>query len=356
MIKTGKKIEVLIVDDSAVVRQVLSGILKSDPEIEVIGTASDPYEAVKHIKIKCPDVLTLDIEMPGMDGLTFLRKIMSQHPIPVVIVSRLTASNPDISLKAMEYGAVDVISKPVSLRESLEEIRIVLCDKVKAAAISKISRIKSPEIIRKKTITKKPGAEISPKVIKPARQVVLIGASTGGTNAVKDILINLPADSPGIVVVQHMPEHFTRAFADMLNGICKISVKEAEDGDKVITGKALIAPGNRHLKLKKNDQGFYVEVRDGELFNRHKPSVDVLFFSAAKVATSRITGILLTGMGRDGAEGLLEMKNAGANTVAQDEQSSVVFGMPKAAIDLKAADVVLPLFKIANYIRGYLNN
>lgn len=355
MIKTGKKIEVLIVDDSAVVRQVLSGILKSDPEIEVIGTASDPYEAVKHIKRKLPDVLILDIVMPGMDGLTFLRKIMSQHPIPVVIVSKLTASNPDISLRAMEYGAVDVISKPESLRESLEEIRIILCDKVKAAAISKISRIKSPEIIRKKTITKKPGAEISLKVIKPARQVVLIGASTGGTKAINEILLNLSAGSPGIVVVQHMPEHFTRAFADRLNSMCKIFVKEAEDGDKVITGRALIAPGNKHIKLKKNNQGFYVEVRDGDLFNRHKPSVDVLFFSAAKVATNRITGILLTGMGRDGAEGLLEMKNTGANTVAQDEQSSVVFGMAKAAINLKATDAVLPLNKIADYIQEHKN-
>ncbi len=356
MIKPKKKIEVLVVDDSAVVRQVLSGILKSDPEIEVVGTASDPYEAVKHIKQKLPDVLTLDIEMPGMDGLTFLRKIMNQHPIPVVIVSRLTASNPDISLKAIEYGAVDVISKPESLRESLEEIRIILCDKVKAAAISRINRIKSPEITGKKTITKKQGEEISSKLMKPARQVILIGASTGGTNAVRDILNNMPADSPGIVVVQHMPEHFTRAFADRLNSICEISVKEAEDGDKVITGRALIAPGNRHMKLKKSNWGFYVEVIDGELFNRHKPSVNVLFFSAAKVATNKVTGILLTGMGRDGAEGLLEMKNAGANTVAQDEQSSVVFGMPKAAIDLKAADTVLPINKIAGYIQEHKNN
>ncbi len=355
MIKPGK-IEVLVIDDSAVVRQVLSGILKSDPEIEVVGTASDPYEAVKYIKQKLPDVITLDIEMPGMDGLTFLRKIMNRHPIPVVIVSRLTASNPDMSLKAIEYGAVDVLSKPESLRESLEEIRIILCDKVKAAAISKIFRIKSPEITGKKTITKKQGEEISPKLIKPARNVVFIGASTGGTNAIRDILKNMPADSPGIVVAQHMPEHFTRAFADRLNSICKISVKEAEDGDKVITGRALIAPGNSHIKLKKNNWGFYVEVMDGELFNRHKPSVDVLFFSAAKVVTNNATGILLTGMGNDGAEGLLEMKNAGANTVAQDEQSSVVFGMPKAAIDLKAADTVLPLNKIADYIQEHKNS
>lgn len=355
MIKPKKKIKVLIVDDSAVVRQVISSILKSDPEIEVIGMASDPYEAVKHIKEKLPDVITLDIKMPRMDGLTFLRKIMNQHPIPVVIVSRLTASNPDISLKAIEYGAVDVISKPDSLRESLEEIRIILCDKVKAAAISNINRIKSPGIIRQETFPEKQG-KISPKLMKPARQIVLIGASTGGTNAISEILINLPADSPGIVVVQHMPEHFTRAFADSLNSLCRISVKEAINGDKVTTGMALIAQGNKHIKLKKNSHGFYIEVRDGELFNRHKPSIDVLFFSAAKIATNNATGILLTGMGNDGAEGLLEMKNAGAKTIAQDEQSCVVFGMPKVAIDLKAADTVLPLNKIAGYIQDYKNH
>lgn len=354
-----EKIKVLIVDDSAVVRQALSMVFSSDPAIEVMGTAPDPYYAAQKIQKEVPDVITLDIEMPRMDGLTFLKKIMQQHPIPVVIISSLTASGTETAMKALELGAVEIITKPqLSSREFYEESRIRLCDVVKAAAHARINKIKTrkspPE-------TLKPEPKYSADAVLPARSsnmsmiktteiVVAIGASTGGTEALKELLEVLPADSPGIVIVQHMPEVFTRSFAQRLNEICKISVKEAENGDTVIRGRALIAPGNKHTLLKRSGAKYYVEVKDGPLVNRHRPSVDVLFRSTARYAGSNAIGIIMTGMGADGAKGLLEMKEAGARTAAQDEKSCVVFGMPKEAIKLGAADKILPLNKLADLI------
>jgi two-component system, chemotaxis family, protein-glutamate methylesterase/glutaminase len=350
-----KKIRVLVVDDSALVRSALVEIFNSDPDIEVMGTASDPYIAAKKIQQEVPDVISLDIEMPRMDGLTFLRKLMSQHPIPVVVISSLTQKGTQTAIKALEYGAVEIMLKPqFSSRQTIEESRIKLCDIIKAAALSRI---------RRKTIAAKP-ITVQPKLSadavipivktynlpKTSDIVVSVGASTGGTEALRVFLESMPPDAPGIVIVQHMPEHFTRSFADRLNDLCKISVKEAEDGDAVLQGRALIAPGNKHLLLRRSGAKYFVEVKDGPLVNRHRPSVDVLFRSTALYAGSNAIGVIMTGMGDDGAKGLLEMKEAGAKTIAQDEKSCVVFGMPKEAIKLGASDFVLPLEQIANQV------
>ncbi len=355
-----KKIKVLIVDDSAVVRQALSTVLSSDKEIEVIGTASDPYYAAQKIQKEIPDVITLDIEMPRMDGLTFLRKIMQQHPMPVVVISSLTIAGTETAMRALEYGAVEIITKPqLSSREFYEESKIRLCDVVKAAANAKINNLPGKRSITTNEIKVEPkfsadavlpAVSGSRSMIKTTEIVIAIGASTGGTEALRELLEALPADSPGIVIVQHMPEMFTRSFAQRLNDICKITVKEAENGDSVIRGQALIAPGNKHTLLKRSGARYYVEVKDGPLVNRHRPSVDVLFRSTARYAGRNAVGILLTGMGADGAKGLLEMKEAGAQTAAQDEQSCVVFGMPKEAIKLGAANKVMPLNKMAGFI------
>ncbi len=349
-----KKIRVLVVDDSAVVRQAMSEILSGDPLIEVMATAADPFIAAKRIQMEVPDVITLDIEMPRMDGLTFLKKIMSQHPIPVIIVSSVSDGGSMNAIKALEYGAVDIITKPVmNTRQFIEESRIRLCDAVKAAALAKIKR----KSISTVPLTVQP--KLSADVIMPASKstvlettelVVSVGASTGGTEALRVFLEALPADCPGIVIVQHMPELFTRSFANRLNELCKISVKEAENGDSVLRGRALIAPGNKHTLLKRSGARYYVEVKEGPLVNRHRPSVDVLFRSTARYAGKNAIGVIMTGMGDDGARGLLEMKEAGARTVAQDERSCVVFGMPKEAIKLGAADKILPLESIANFV------
>jgi two-component system chemotaxis response regulator CheB len=348
-----RKIRVLIVDDSAVVRQTLTSILQSDPKIEVMDTASDPFYAAKIIQNEVPDVITLDIEMPRMDGLTFLRKIMRQHPIPVVIISSLTAEGTQTALRALDYGAVEIITKPqLGTKTFLEESRIRLCDVVKAAAKAKM-KLKSI-----------PAIEVSPKLsadavlsktyahsmIKTTEIVVAVGASTGGTEALTVFLQSLPSDCPGIVIVQHMPELFTKTFSNRLNEICRINVKEAENNDTILRGHALIAPGNKHMLVKRSGARYYVEVVDGPLVNRHRPSVDVLFRSTAQYAGSNSVGIIMTGMGDDGARGMLEMKEAGALTIAQDEKSCVVFGMPKEAIKLNAVDKVLPLDKIAPFV------
>lgn len=355
-----EKIKVLIVDDSAVVRQALSMVFASDKNIKVIGTAADPYYAAQKIQKEIPDVITLDIEMPRMDGLTFLKKLMSQHPIPVVIISSLTANGTETGMKALEYGAVDIITKPqLSSREFYEESRIRLCDVVKAAANAKLSNngrltraVPAPIKVEPKYSADAvmPGSARDYSMIKTTEIVIAIGASTGGTEALKELLEVLPADTPGIVIVQHMPEVFTRSFAQRLNEICKISVKEAENGDTVIRGRALIAPGNKHTLLKRSGAKYYVEVKDGPLVNRHRPSVDVLFRSTARYAGKNAVGVIMTGMGADGARGLLEMKEAGAKTAAQDEKTCVVFGMPKEAIKLGAADKVLPLNQMAGFI------
>lgn len=353
-----EKIKVLIVDDSAVVRQTLAEILNTDPTIEVMGVAADPYFAASRIAREVPDVITLDIEMPRMDGLTFLRKIMSQHPIPVVIISSLTETGTETAIKALEYGAVEIITKPkMGTKEFIEESKIRLRDAVKAAAAAKLSRKKV--IAQPKSIDVKPKLSadaIMPKshsgdaMIKTTEKVIVVGASTGGTEALRVFLEALPADCPGIVIVQHMPEHFTRSFAERLDQLCKISVKEAANNDTVIRGRALIAPGNHHLILKRSGARYYVEINDGPLVNRHRPSVDVLFRSTAKYAGNNAVGVIMTGMGDDGARGLLELRDAGAHTIAQDEKTCIVFGMPKEAIKLNAAETILPLDKIAEKV------
>lgn len=349
-----KKIKVLIVDDSAIVRTALVEIFNSDPGIEVMGTASDPYIAAKKIQMEVPDVISLDIEMPRMDGLTFLKKLMAQHPIPVVVISSLTEKGTQTAIKALEYGAVEIMLKPqFSSRQTIEESKIKLCDIIKAAALSKLKRKIAPKPI---TVQPKLSADAVIPIVKSyslpktSDIVVSVGASTGGTEALRVFLEAMPVDAPGIVIVQHMPEHFTKSFADRLNDLCKINVKEAEDGDAVLQGRALIAPGNKHTLLRRSGARYYVEVKDGPLVNRHRPSVDVLFRSTALYAGSNSIGVIMTGMGDDGAKGLLEMKEAGAKTIAQDEKSCIVFGMPKEAIKLGASDIVLPLEQIANHV------
>lgn len=343
-----KRIRVLIVDDSAVIRQTLSNIISSDPEMEVIATASDPFVAVAKIAEEVPDVMTLDIEMPRMDGITFLRKIMSQHPIPIIIISSLTAKGSESAVLAMEYGAVSVLKKP-GLSSDLKGVAAqTIIDVIKAAAKAKVQRRR----INLEAHSIKVKLPFNESMAQTTNKVIAIGASTGGTEAILDFLKAVPIDSDGIVIVQHMPEVFTRSFADRLNNICDISVKEAVNGDSVIRGRALIAPGNRHMELKRSGARYYVELSDGPPVNRHRPSVDVLFKSVAKYAGKNAIGIILTGMGGDGSQGMLEMHQAGAYTVAQDEDSCVVFGMPKEAIKLGGVNKVLPLNLIAHHIRN----
>jgi two-component system chemotaxis response regulator CheB len=344
-------IKVLVVDDSAVVRQTLSSLLASDPEIEVIATAGDPFVAAERMRGEVPDVITLDIEMPRMDGLTFLKKIMSQHPIPVVICSSLAEENAQSTLKALEYGAVEIITKPrLGTKQFLEDSRVEICNAVKAAASSRLRPRSSKQEVQPKLTADAILAAPTRAMVETTEKVVVIGASTGGTEALKTLLESFPADVPGIVIVQHMPELFTRAFANRLDGLCAITVKEAETNDTVLRGRALIAPGNRHLLLKRSGARYYVEVRDGPLVCRHRPSVDVLFRSAARYAGSNAVGVILTGMGDDGARGMLEMKQAGAATIAEDESTCIVFGMPKEAIRMGGAGKVIPLQNIPGAI------
>jgi len=354
------KIKVLIVDDSAVIRQAMTEILAGDPAIEVIGTAADPFLAADKIRQQLPDVITLDIEMPRMDGLTFLQRIMSQHPIPVVICSSLTGKGAETTLKALQYGAVEIIAKPkLGARQFLEESRVLICDAVKAAASARLRPLATartevePKLTADAVLRKSSGGEI----IRTTEKVVVVGASTGGTEALRIFLEALPHDAPGVVIVQHMPEHFTAAFARRLDGICRVAVKEAASGDSVIPGRALIASGNRHLLLQRSGARYCVEIKDGPLVSRHRPSVDVLFRSAARYAGRNAIGVIMTGMGDDGARGLLELRQAGGVTLAQDEASCVVFGMPKEAIRLGAAGSVLPLAEIAPaVIEAYRSN
>lgn len=353
MKEMSQKLRVLVVDDSAVVRQTMKELLSSDPQIEVIGTAGDPYAAAEKIRVEVPDVITLDVEMPKMDGLTFLHKIMQQHPIPVVICSSLTDDGSETTLKAIEYGAVEIIQKPrVGTRQFLEESRVRICDAVKAAGFAKVVKKRARPLpvepkLTADAVIEKPNARA---MIQTTEKVVVIGASTGGTEALRVFLEVLPPDAPGIVIVQHMPEHFTAAFAKRLDNICRVSVKEAENNDTVLRGRALIAPGNRHMLLKRSGARYFVEIKDGPLVSRHRPSVDVLFRSAARYAGKNAVGVIMTGMGDDGARGMLEMKEAGAKTIAQDEESCVVFGMPAEAVKRGAVDRVLPLSSIAQEV------
>lgn len=347
-----KKIRVLIVDDSAVVRQTLSSIISEDPELEVMATAGDPFQAAEKMLHDIPDVITLDVEMPRMDGLTFLKKIMSQHPVPVVICSSLTTDGSDTISKAIQYGAVEIITKPkMGTKIFLEESRISVCDSIKAAFRADI--IKHTFMLAKTQPKLSADAVLAKSktiLTETTEKIIVLGASTGGTEAIRYFLESLPADTPGIVIVQHMPELFTASFAQRLNAICTISVKEAANNDTVLRGQALIAPGNKHMLLKRSGARYYVEVTDGPLVNRHRPSVDVLFRSAARYAGKNAFGIILTGMGDDGARGLKEMYDAGAYTIAQDAESCVVFGMPKEAIAFGGVSKVLPLQKIAEEV------
>ncbi len=343
-----KRIRVLIVDDSAVVRQTLTAILAQDEDIEVMASAPDPYAAAERISHDVPDVITLDIEMPRMDGLTFLRKLMSQHPIPVVICSSLAEDGCATTLKALELGAVDIIQKPrVGTKQFLEESRIHICDVVKAAAHARVRGSDRARLIEPKlTADAILPAGNSNAMIQTTERVVAIGASTGGTEALRVVLEALPPNAPGIVIVQHMPETFTASFAARLDTLCAMTVKEAVDGDLVLRGQVLIAPGNRHTLLKRSGARYYVEVRDGPLVARHRPSVDVLFRSVARHAGRNAVGIIMTGMGDDGARGMAEMKQAGATTVAQDEASCIVFGMPNEAIKRGGVDHIVSLARI----------
>lgn len=343
-------IHVLVVDDSAVVRQVMQAILGSDPDIQV-SVAADPIIALAKIHKQKPDVLITDLVMPRMDGLTFLRKIMAELPLPVIVCSENAHRRTDDAISALQLGAVEVIKKPkLGVRGFLEESRIMLHDAVRSAAAARVTAIPLPR--PSKTADEIfPLRPSLPRAIAATKQidtkrVMAIGASTGGTEALREFLKSMPLDCPGIVIVQHMPEIFTRAFADRLDKDCAIEVKEASDGDEILKGRALIAPGNHHLVVEGNNSQYRVQVTGGPLVSRHRPSVDVLFRSVANVVGPSAVGIIMTGMGSDGAQGLLEMRNRGAATIAQDESSCVVFGMPKEAIARGAAVAVVPLTRI----------
>lgn len=326
-------VRVLIVDDSPVVRELLQRNLSRDPGIDVVGTAPDPYVARDKIVALKPDVVSLDVEMPRMDGITFLRKLMAYYPLPVIILSSLTPKGGALAVEALEAGAVDVICKSGSANGS-EDVYTELIAKIKAAA-------------RVKPVSRRDSLPERLPMARATNKVVAIGASTGGTVALMGLLSAMPENAPGFVIVQHMPKHFTRAFANRLNQVCGIEVKEAEDGDVVTPGRALVAPGDFHTLLRRADSRFFVQVKNGPLVNRHRPSVNTLFKSVGKYAGAHAIGVILTGMGNDGAEGMKEMKDRGAYTIAQDEASCVVFGMPKEAIALKCVDTVLPIDKIA---------
>lgn len=337
------KIKVLIVDDSAIVRKIISEEISKDSEIEVVGTAPDPYIARDKIIQLNPDVLLLDIEMPKMDGLTFLQKMMEHYPMPIIIVSSLAKANSEIALKAIELGALEVISKPGS-SYSVKDMGEQLIEKIKSVSYVNFAKNskRNTENVKIRTV--------QTAMLKTTNKIVAIGASTGGTEAIKNVLMKFPANMSPIIIVQHMPQYFTKSFAERLNTLCKIEVKEAEHMELVTAGKALIAPGNKHMVLKRSGAQYYVEIKDGPLVFHQRPSVEVLFSSVAKFAGRNAVGVILTGMGKDGAKGLLEMKNAGAYTIAQDEKSSVVFGMPKEAIKLNAVHKVVSLDDIPEVI------
>ena len=334
-----RPIKVLVVDDSAVARQLLSNHLMRDPAIEVVGTAPDPYVAWEKIRTLSPDVMTLDVEMPRMDGITFLEKLMRRRPMPVVMVSSLTEAGCTTTLRALELGAIDFVTKPlVGLRERFPELAQELTEKVKIAAGARVRLAPVAPLVRRLAST---------RLLGTTQRLIAIGASTGGTEAIREFLTALPADAPAILIVQHMPEKFTRAFANRLNDICAVRVTEAEDGARALAGHVLIAPGSHHMRLLRDGTTYLVRLGADAPVNRHRPSVDVLFHSCADVAGASAVGVLMTGMGDDGARGLLAMRRAGAMTLAQDEASCVVFGMPRVAIELGAAAQVVPLGRLA---------
>jgi two-component system chemotaxis response regulator CheB len=338
----GEKIKVLIVDDSAIVRKILSETISMESDMEVVGTAPDPYVARDKILALKPDVLTLDVEMPRMDGLTFLKKLMQFHPMPVIIISSLTQSSCETSLEALRSGAVEVMGKPGG-PYSIGELREGLAQKLRAAASARVSKPRAT------TVLPSPPVQRSNRNFDP-ETVIAIGASTGGTEAIQDVLVQLPPDMPGIVLTQHIPKQFSTSFAKRLNRVCSLEVKEAEDGDELTPGRALLAPGDFHMVLRRVGSSYRVQLQGGPKVCYQRPAVDVMFSSVANAAKSNAIGVLLTGMGSDGAQGLLNMRNAGASTMVQDEATCVVYGMPKEAVKAGAAAQILPLPAIAGAI------
>ncbi len=355
------KIKVMIVDDSALVRQVVSKALARDAGIEVVATASDPVFAIEKLRTAWPDVIVLDIEMPRMDGISFLRKVMTERPTPVIICSSLAETGAQATFDAMAAGAVTIITKPkAGLKGFLEDSANDIVQAVRTAARANLRALpraqaaaSAPQHRPKISVDAMLAPGTPGAMARTTDQLIAIGTSTGGTQALETVLTRLPATCLGIVIVQHMPEKFTAMFAERLNSLCEIEVREARDGDRVVPGRALIAPGGRHMLLKRSGAQYIVEVTDGPLINRHKPSVDVLFRSVAKFAGSNALGIIMTGMGDDGARGLKELHDAGARTIAQDEASCVVFGMPREAIKLGAADEIMPLSRIPEAMISY---
>lgn len=337
------KIKVLIVDDSAIVRKIFTNELSRQPDIEVIGSAPDPFVARDKIVNLKPDVVTLDVEMPRMDGITFLRKLMKYHPLPVIIVSSLTPNGSRMALEALEIGAVEVIAKPGG-PYTAEDVSRRLIDNIRVASVIDVKK-RQREGTNRDVRTVVTGA-----LSETTDKIITIGASTGGTEAIKMVLSKLPPQTPGVVVVQHMPPGFTTSFAERLNKCCHIEVKEAEDGDSILMGRALIAPGNHHMLIRRTGARYRVNIKQGPLIHHQRPSVDVLFTTVAQYGGANAVGVILTGMGCDGAQGLLKMKEAGAKTIAQDKESCVVFGMPKEAIEAGAVDCVLPIEKIPQKI------
>ena len=345
-----RKIKVLIIDDSLTIRETLSLIISSEPDFEVVGKAGDPYEAVKIMNRVKPDVITLDIEMPKMDGLTFLKKLMSQHPIPVIIISSLTAKSANITLRALELGAVEIISKPFNKTIKSSNPKQFIINQIRRASMAAVKSKVAKHLIAKNQIEKeKPIKQI------PASRLICIGASTGGTEVISQIIRNINNNKPAIVIVQHMPPLFTKSFADRLNDYTNLSVKEAEEGDILMNNHIYVAPGGKHLEITKVGLRLKLHVFDGDLVNHVKPSIDVTMASIAKLHHQRSVGILLTGMGKDGADGLKMIRDSGGKTIAQNEQSSLVFGMPKQAIKINAAQLILDIEEIINQINSIYN-
>ncbi len=359
MAKSGAKTRVLVVDDSALVRGLLAEIINKQPDMACVGAASDPLVAREMIRALNPDVITLDVEMPRMDGIDFLSKLMRLRPMPVVMVSTLTERGADVTLRALELGAVDFVAKPkIGVADGLRQLAEDITDKVRTAACAHVRRL-PPAVASPAIVGSGGAASASPQGVRPAapvanigrlstEKIIFIGASTGGTEATKEVLMNLPPDSPAVVITQHMPPGFTKSYATRLDGLCRIRVKEAVDGDRILPGHAYIAPGGFHLSVERSGANYVARVRDGEPVNRHKPSVEVLFESAAKVVGPNALGVMLTGMGADGARAMKTMRDAGSWNVCQDEASCVVFGMPREAINHGAANEVLPLQRIAS--------
>ncbi len=347
------KIKVLIVDDSALIRSVLAEIINSQPDMEALGAAPDPLVAREMIRNLNPDVLTLDVEMPKMDGLDFLERLMRLRPMPVVMVSTLTESGSEITLRALELGAVDFVSKPkLDIVSGMKDYTQEITDKIRVAAKARI-RQRLPQSVAPKLNADAVLPALANRVAS-TEKLIIIGASTGGTEAIKDVLVQLPPDCPGILITQHMPEAFTKSFAARLDSLSRISVKEAAHGERVLPGHAYVAPGHSHLLLKRSGANYITELSQAPPVNRHRPAVDVLFRSAANYAGKNAVGIILTGMGKDGAAGMLEMKQAGAWNIAQDEKSCVVFGMPKEAIAHGGVDEILPLHEIPRRVMAHL--